>query len=41
MDEDECDYRSPIGKIIKHINNITKKPVIDNQLGEVWFVLSM
>lgn len=35
MDEDECDFQSPIGQIIKQINVLTKKPQIDNQLGEV------
>lgn len=35
MDEDECDYRSPIGRIIKQINASCKKTQIDNQLSEV------
>lgn len=39
MDEDECDFQSPIGKIIKQINFIGKKPQIDDQLGEVIMLL--
>ncbi|KAJ8919024.1 hypothetical protein NQ315_016929 [Exocentrus adspersus] len=34
MDEEECDYRSPIGKVIKHINCLSKKAPIDHQLSE-------
>ncbi|XP_018571748.1 uncharacterized protein LOC108911323 [Anoplophora glabripennis] len=34
MDEDECDYRTPVGKVIKHINYLCKKPPFDNQLNE-------
>lgn len=35
MEDDEFDSRSPIGEIIKHINDICKKTQIDDQLSEV------
>lgn len=35
MDEEDCDYRTPIGKVIKQINHLCKKPRLDNQLSEV------
>ncbi|KAJ8956959.1 hypothetical protein NQ317_008520, partial [Molorchus minor] len=34
MEEDEPDYNTPIGKVIKHINTLSKKPQIDEQLSE-------
>lgn len=35
MEEVECDFQSPIGQIIKHINTMCKKPEIDEQLSKV------
>ncbi|KAJ8951200.1 hypothetical protein NQ314_007701 [Rhamnusium bicolor] len=34
MEEDDCDYGTPIGKVIKHINALCKKPQVDDQLSE-------
>lgn len=37
MDEQECNYRSPIGQIIKRMATMCKKPQIDDELGKVYY----
>ncbi|CAH1173719.1 unnamed protein product [Phaedon cochleariae] len=33
MEEEECDYSTPIGQIIKQMNALSKKPKLDKELG--------